>query len=118
MELFRILQQKKEQLPNTIIPFSDILARLCFVLECTPGDIIKYIFLFYYNTILHTDFRIRDDGSDLSLFRLPAVLSYKVFLEHVLFVLCYNLICLIIVLLNLYDRRIVSYKISCHNDNV
>lgn len=21
---------------------SDILARLCFVLECTPGDIIKY----------------------------------------------------------------------------
>lgn len=66
---------------------------------------------------MHTDFRIRDNGSDLSLFRLPAVLSYKVFLEHVLFVLCYNLICLIIVLLNLYDRRIVSYKISCHNDN-
>ncbi|EEA82969.1 helix-turn-helix domain-containing protein [Tyzzerella nexilis] len=44
MELFRILQQKKEQLPNTIVPFSDILARLCFVLECTPGDIIKYNF--------------------------------------------------------------------------
>ena len=65
MELFRILQQKKEQLPNTIVPFSDILARLCFVLECTPGDIIKYNFLFYYNTILHTDFRIRDDGSSL-----------------------------------------------------
>lgn len=22
---------------------ADILARICFVLECTPGDIIKYI---------------------------------------------------------------------------
>ncbi|HCX06329.1 hypothetical protein DW638_12120 [Tyzzerella nexilis] len=44
MELFRILQQKKEQLCLAIVPFSDILARLCFVLECTPGDIIKYNF--------------------------------------------------------------------------
>ena len=51
MELFRILQQKKEQLPNTIVPFSDILARLCFVLECTPGDIIKYNFIAYIAVI-------------------------------------------------------------------